>query len=145
MNLGLLLLIAVGVIVVAIGVTIFLIKKPKRLKIEEFIASWKELQSFCRDKSTWPDAIISADKLLNEALKKRKFKGKTMGEKMVSAQRVITDNDDMWFAHNLAKKVKADREAKLQETDVKEALMGFRQALKDIGALPDVSKKGSDD
>lgn len=108
---------------------------PKRLKSDKFLNDWKELQSLCRDKSTWPRAVQDADKLLDKALKKRKFKGKRMGERMVSAQRKITNNDQLWFAHNLAKKVIADPAMKLKETDVKLALMGFRQALRDIGAL----------
>lgn len=108
---------------------------PKRLKVEQFIGDWKELQLYCRDKKTWPNAIQEADRLLDKALKKRKFKGKSMGERMVSAQRMITDNDRLWFAHNLAKKVIADPKLRLKEDDVKNALIGFRQALKDIGAL----------
>ena len=115
-------------------------RRPKRLKTDVFADKWKELQGFCRDKKTWPDAILEADKLLDVALRRRKYKGKSMGERMVSAQRMMTNNDGMWFAHNLAKKVIADPEVRLKESDVKTALIGFRQALKDLGALEVVSK-----
>ncbi|MES2971388.1 MAG: hypothetical protein V4702_03645 [Patescibacteria group bacterium] len=144
MSISTIILAFVAVLTVLIGGTIFAIKRPRRLKVEQFIASWKELQSYCRDKATWSKAVIDADKLLNDALKKRKFKGKTMGERMVSAQRVFTNNDDMWFAHNLAKKMKSSADAKLSETDVKSALQGFRQALRDIGALPKANDEVSD-
>jgi len=110
---------------------------PKRLKSQYFVTRWRELQNFCKDKTTWPKAIADADKLLDRALKKRKFKGKTMGERLVSAQRSFTDNDGVWYAHNLAKKALADNNIRLKESDVKEALMCFRDALRDIGALPD--------
>lgn len=136
MNIGLFIIILLGVLIILTGGIVFAVKRPKKLNVERFVASWKELQSYCRDKSTWAQAIIDADKLLNEALKRRKFKGKTMGERMVSAQRVFINNDDMWFAHNLAKKLKASTDTKLKEADVKTALQGFRQALRDIGALP---------
>lgn len=122
--------------VVLIVILIIVLKRPKKLKSDRFVASWKELQGFCRDKSTWPLAILEADKLLDAALKKRKIKGKTMGERLVSAQRLLSDNDDTWFAHNLAKKIIADSKILLKESDVKDALIGFRQALKDLGALP---------
>lgn len=135
----------VGGLILLIGGIIFAIKRPKRLKVDRFIASWRELQSYCRDKTTWPLAVTQADKLLDAALKKRKLKGKTMGERLVSAQRLFTDNDDIWFAHNLAKKIVAGSNANLRESDVKDALMGFRQALKDIGALPDSGKELSND
>lgn len=135
MNLGFLISVGFGALVVLI-IGIFVYKRiPKKLKVDQFIGDWKELQNFCRDKKTWPNAIQEADKLLDKALKRRKFKGKSMGERMVSAQRIITDNDRLWFAHNLAKKVIADPKLRLREDDVKIALIGFRQALKDIGAL----------
>jgi hypothetical protein len=99
------------------------------------MVEWKELQGLLREKSNWPQALADADKMLDKALQKRKYKGKSMGERMVSAQRVISNNDTLWFAHNLAKKVTAEPKTRLKETDVKAALIGFRQALKDIGAL----------
>lgn len=133
-------LILVAVTVIAGGIT-YAIKRPRRLKVDRFIASWKELQGMLRDKSSWPDAITQADKLLDVALKKRKFKGKRMGERMVSAQHMLSKNDDIWFAHNLAKKIYADAGMKLNETDVKIALVGFRQALRDLGALPQEDAK----
>ena len=123
-------------LVVGVIVAVFLIRRPKKLKVDRFVASWKELQGLCRDKATWPEAVIQADKLLDVALKKRKLRGKTMGERLVSAQRLFNDNDDTWFAHNLAKKLKANNDKPLKESDVRDALMGFRQALRDVGALP---------
>ncbi len=145
MNVGLIISTSLGVIVVLIVGTVFAIKLPKKLKVDRFIASWQELQSCCRDKATWAQAITQADKLLDVALKKRKLKGKTMGERMVSAQRLFTDNDDVWFSHNLAKKLTVQMDMRLKESDVKDALMGFRQALRDIGALPPAGKEVSDD
>lgn len=129
------LLLAVTAVTLIIGIILYF-KLPRRLKGDRFIASWRELQGYCKDKATWPLAIIEADKLLDAALKKRKLKGKTMGARMVAAQRILTGNDDVWFAHNLAKKLKVQTDIVLKESDVKSALMGFRQALKDIGALP---------
>lgn len=114
--------------------------KKRIRKTEKFVDEWRTLQVMCRDKEQWSKAIIAADKLLDRALKKRRFKGKTMGERLVAAQRLFKDNDDVWFAHNLAKKVMADSEIKLKEPDVKDALLGFRDALKDIGALQFASK-----
>lgn len=117
----------------------FIFRRPKKQikKTDKFVARWKELQGFCRDKATWQDALIEADKLLDAALKKRRFRGKSMGERLVNAQRFITDNDDIWDAHNLVKKLlEAPEKVRLREQDVKEALLSFREALKDLGALP---------
>lgn len=138
--------VTVGIIVVVVLIAgaVFLKKRPKTFKKDRFIAKWRELQGYCRDKATWPLAIIEADKLLDKALRMRKLKGKTMGERLVAAQRLFSDNDDVWFAHNLAKKLAGGpEEPKLKESDVKDALIGFRQALKDIGALPSGDKTNS--
>lgn len=128
---------AAGLVVVAVFVGLRIRKRrPRRLKVDKYVAKWKELQQHCRKKETWPEAVIAADKLLDSALKRRRFSGKRMGERMVSAQRTFTDNDAVWFAHNLCKKVLADDTFKLKEADVKNALLGFGQALRDLGALP---------
>lgn len=119
---------------------------PKRRikRTEKFVVEWRDVQGMCRDKQNWPEALARADKLLDRALKKRRFKGKTMGERLVEAQRFFNDNDDVWFAHNLAKKVTENTDIKLKESDVKDALLGFRDALKDIGALQFSSKDKPD-
>ncbi len=108
-------------------------KKP--LNIEYFMTKWKEAQSLCRDKETWPLAIINADNLLDEALKKSGYKGKTMGSRMVAAQRDFSDNDGVWYGHKLRNRLVHESNVKLTEADVKDALVGIRQALRDLGAL----------
>jgi hypothetical protein len=137
MNLETIALVIAGGLVALVSLLVIALRVPKRLRSEYFVANWKELQGLCKDKKSWPDALKGADKLLDRALKKRKFKGKTMGERMVSAQRTFSDNDGTWFAHNIYKKIVADPNFKLKEADVKDALVGFRQALRDLGALPD--------
>lgn len=109
--------------------------KLTRIKPKKFKASWAELQKFCKNKETWPVAILNADKLLDEALIKRKFKGKTMGERLVSAQNHLSNNDGVWSAHNYSKKIASETITKLKESDVKKSLVDFRQALRDLGAL----------
>lgn len=126
----------VGLVVLALAVLVYR-RIPKKLKVDEFTKEWRELQLLCKDKTTWPEAITRADSLLSKALKRRRFKGKSRGERMMSAQRIFSNNDDLWFAHNFYKKIVADPAMKLKDIDVKEALIGFRQALKDLGAFDD--------
>lgn len=112
-----------------------LLKGPKRVKQEHFRRKWRSLQSLCSDKTKWPTAIIEADDLLAEALKKKRIKGKSTGERLVVVQRKLTDNDATWFGHKLRTKIDINPDIKLNKTDVMRALAGIRQALKDIGAL----------
>lgn len=110
-------------------------KIPKRIKKEHYVTRWKKLQQLCADKTQWPQAIVAADDLLNEALKKKRFKGKNMGERLVEAQKNFTDNDAVWFAHKLRTKIDMNPDVKLKKEDVQKALVGLRQGLKDIGVL----------
>jgi len=125
----------VGLTMIVIVGRVGMRRAPLKPRKKTYNTRWKELQQFCKTKETWPDAIFAADKLLDKALLKKGFKGKSMGERMVSAQRKLTDNDDVWYAHKLCKKLRDDPTMKLKEKEVKEALVGFRQALKDLGAL----------
>src|SRR5438105_3789 len=85
-------------LVLLVFVLLFVWRKPRRLKVEKYIADWKELQAFCKDRATWHQALIDADKLLDTALRKRKFKGKRMGERLVAAQHILSNNDSIWAA-----------------------------------------------
>jgi len=110
-------------------------KAPRKLDTEYFQKRWKELQAKCRTKQTWPLAVIDADKLLDEGLKKCRYKGRSMGERLVSAQRDLSDNDGVWFGHKLRNKLVHEDVKDLTQREVQNALQGFRQALRDLGAL----------
>lgn len=123
------------VVVLATVVLVWLKRRPKQLNTDYFQERWQELQKRLRDKAQWGEAVLEADNLLDEALKKRRIKGRNMGERLVKAQRQFSDNDSLWFGHKLRSKIDGDPTTKLKETEVKQALLGIRQALKDMGAL----------
>lgn len=128
--------VAAALIVAMLFVTALLKRRSRaKLNVEYFQMRWKELQKMCADKKTWPLAIIDADKLVDEALKKSRVRGKTMGERLVTVQHDLTNNDAIWFAHKLRNKLVHEQYTNLKERDVRDALIGFRQALKDLGAL----------
>jgi hypothetical protein len=133
-------IIIAAIAVVFIGIVaglLVLYRRPRKLKTNRFQEKWRNLQKMCASKDTWAQAVIDADKLLDEALKRRRFAGKTMGERLTKAQRLLTDNEGVWFGHKLRSKLESDSAAKLKEADVKQALLGIRQALKDLGAFTD--------
>lgn len=111
--------------------------RRKKLNQAYFTDRWKALQQHCASRKTWPQAIIEADNLLSDALKKSHFKGKTTGERLVAAQRSLTENEIVWHGHKLRNKI--DQEGldvrTLKKKDMVIALAGFRQALRDLGAL----------
>ena len=125
-----------ALLAILIGTSLLLRKGPKRLDTKKFQSRWlQEVQKLCADNETWPLAVINADKLLDEALKQRRFKGRTMGERLVAAQRSLSDNDGAWFGHKLRNKIVHEEMPRLYQKDIQSALKGLRQALKDLGAL----------
>lgn len=134
-HLSLVLLIAAGVLLLFIVVIIILRKRPRKLNAVANRSRWLELQKLCASKTTWPDAIIEADKMLDETLKRLKYKGKTMGERLVSAQHDLSSNETVWYGHKLRNKVVHENYKLTKKNEVKEALLGYWQALKDLGAL----------
>ena len=124
-----------GLLVFASLLFIIVRKLPKRLKATHYTRKWRDIQKLCADKSNWPQAILLSDLLLDEVLRKKRKEGRTMGERLVSAQKIFTDNEMVWKAHKLANHIRQHSEDKLKESDVKNALVAFRQALRDLGAL----------
>jgi len=129
------LLAIIGGALFLLGLVTVLTRRPKKLDRAQYQSKWNDLQALCKHQETWPLAVINADKLLDDALKRLHFKGKTMGERLVSAQRTLTDNDGAWFGHKLRNKLVHEENVKISERDVKDALIGIRQALRDLGAL----------
>ncbi len=128
--------VAIILITGAVIILKFVMRRAKlRPRKKKFDAKWKDLQKLLKDKSSWPDALNKADCLLDKALVKRGYKGQSMGERLVNAQRDFTDNDSVWFGHKLVTKLQENPDMKLSEKDVKEALLGLRSGLRDLGAL----------
>ena len=114
-----------------------ILRRKRKLKVAEYTERWKELQKNCATRKTWPVAIAEADKLLDDVLKRLRYKGKTPGERLVSAHHDLTSNDTIWVGHKLCNKLKEENVdvRTLKKKDVVIAMAGFRQALRDLGAL----------
>lgn len=109
--------------------------RHRKVKPAHFADRWQQLQKQCATRKTWPKAVADADNLLEEALKCRGYRGKTTGERLVAAQHELSDNEAVWFAHKFCNQIAGQDVRKLKKQDVFDALTGFRQALKDLGAL----------
>jgi hypothetical protein len=123
------------VIIFVVVVVIFRGRITDSLDKRYFTRRWAKLTKLCVDRKLWYQAIIDADELLDEALKQRHFKGKTTGERLVSAQHYFSSNDTVWFSHKLKNKITEQDHKKLNKKETLEALASFKLALKDLGAL----------
>jgi hypothetical protein len=111
--------------------------RRKKINVERCTERWKDLQHNCASRKTWPQAIIEADDLLNDVLKRGRYKGRNTGERLVSAQRSLSSNDTVWVGHKLRNRMEEPNidVRRLKKKDMVVALSGFRQALRDLGAL----------
>ena len=123
-----------GIIMLA-AVTILSRKHHGKLDHDYFQKKWLELLTRVKTPEGMMLAIIDADKLLDEALRKRGFRGKTLGERLVAAQRSFSNNDTVWYAHKLRNRLVHEPNVRLKKGEAKNALAGFKQGLIDLGAL----------
>ncbi|HVX58285.1 MAG TPA: hypothetical protein VG964_00940 [Candidatus Saccharimonadales bacterium] len=100
-----------------------------------FQDKWVELLTRVKTPEGMVLAVIDADKLLDEALRRKGYKGKTTGERLVAAQRDISDNDAVWYAHKLRNRLVHEPNAHLKKSEAQSALAGFRACLKDLEVL----------
>lgn len=130
----LILAIAFGVIML-VSVAALARRSQPSLKKDYFQQRWLELLARVKTSEGMMLAVIDADKLLDEALIKRGYRGKTMGERMVAAQRALSDNDSVWFSHKLRNRLVHEPSVRLKKREAQKALAGFKKGLQDLGAL----------
>jgi hypothetical protein len=129
----------IGAIIFGVLVLIFISRFGRRLvqplNRSYFEKRWAELLSRVKTQEGMTLAIIDADKLLGEALKRKGYKGKTMGERLVAAQRDLSNNDGVWYAHKLRNRLVHESNVRLRKNEAKNALAAVKQGLQDLGAL----------
>ncbi len=123
-----------GIIVLA-ALSRFAPRRTSKLNQAYFQEQWATLLARVKTPEGMILAVVDGDKLLDEALKRHHFKGKTMGERLVSAQRMISDNDAVWYAHKLRNRLVHEPNVRLKKREAQNALAGFKQGLRDLGAL----------
>ncbi len=129
-----------GVAVVGI-LLIIVISITKRggtqLDVEKYRMRWLSIeQQLKRDESSsFHLAVLNADKLLDQALKDRGFRGETMGERMKNAKTSWSNANAVWTAHKLRNQIAHETDVQIDYDLARRALASFKQALKDLGAI----------
>ncbi len=129
-----------GVLIVAVVLIIY-ISLAKRenpyMNRQRYQTHWLEIEnSLNRDNAaTYHMAILNADKLLDQALKDRRFRGQTMGERMKAANKEWKNADHVWTAHKIRNQLAHETNAKVNYDTAIRALSAYKQALKDLGAI----------
>jgi hypothetical protein len=129
-----------GVLVVAalLAAVIMLTRKTGiQLDVDKYRSKWLTIENqLSRDnQSNCTLAVLNADKLLDQALRDRGFKGQTMGERMKSAKETWSNANAVWGAHKLRNQIAHETDHQVTYDDARRAIAGFKQALKDVGAI----------
>jgi len=112
-------------------------KGAKHLNIEQYRVKYLEIENHLeKDKpATFYMTIMSADNLLDKALKEKGIRGETMGERMRNASTAFRDRNGVWSAHKLRNRIAHESDAVVGYNDARYALACFKKALKDLGAI----------
>ena len=128
--------------VVIIGITLLIVISltrrggGKTLDQQKYRTRWLEItQNAGSTPETWQFAIMSADKLLDSALRDRGVAGETLGERLKNAKPYLSNLDSVWRAHKLRNRIAHDDGVKVSQRQAGEALKIFKRALTDLGAL----------
>lgn len=129
-----------GVLIVGILLIVVIVitkKGPAPLAVEKYRMRWLAIEKqLNRDEtSSLHIAVLNADKLLDQALRDRRIRGDTMGERMKTAKSTWSNANAVWSAHKLRNQIAHESDVRVTYEDARRALSAFKQALKDIGAI----------
>jgi hypothetical protein len=129
-----------GVLVVALLIVVVMMLTKKgaiQLDVNKYRLKWMaiEKQVDKNDLSGCSLAVLNADKLLDQALKEKGVKGQTMGERMKTVKDTWSNANAVWSAHKLRNQIAHETDHRVTYDDARRAISGFKQALKDVGAI----------
>lgn len=130
----------VGILVIGallIAVVILTRKSAMQLDVDKYRLKWMSIEKQLNkdDQSSCVLAVLNADKLLDQALRERGVKGQTMGERMKTVKDTWSNANAVWGAHKLRNQIAHESDHHLSYEDARRAIAGFKQALKDVGAI----------
>jgi len=84
----------------------------------------------------WKYAVIEADKLIDELLRKAGFQGDTMGERLRSIEPgAIASLQDLWDAHKIRNLIAHDTEYTLRYAEARDAIRKYEKVLRELGVM----------
>ncbi len=131
----LLVVLVVGVVLLAILITAR--GKGKVLDKEKYRTDWLQIENNLdkANDATYQFSILSADKLLDRALRELGVPGKDMGDRLKKSNGRFSNIDAVWAAHKIRNKIAHEVDAKIDRKVSKRMLAIYKNALKELGAI----------
>jgi transposase len=110
---------------------------PRSLDVQKYRSKWLAIEQQLKrdDLNTYALSVLTADSLLDQAMKEKGVQGTSMGERMKQLQKTWSNANNVWTAHKLRNQIAHEPDVKLNYDVVRRALASFKQALKDVGAI----------
>ena len=107
------------------------------LNKETYRTAWLEIENnITKDNNaSYQFAILSADKLLDKALKESGVPGETMGDRLKQSDRLLQDINGVWAAHKMRNRIAHEVGGNINKVVAKRMLAIYKNALKDLGAI----------
>lgn len=107
------------------------------LNKEKYRTAWLEIENnITKDNNaSYQFAILSADKLLDKALKESGVHGETMGDRLKQSDRLLQDINGVWAAHKMRNRIAHEVGGNINKVVAKRMLAIYKNALKDLGAI----------
>lgn len=104
---------------------------PRPVRAEKWTAVKKRMES--SNPSDWKLAILQADGILDDLLKRMGYAGDGLGERLKNIEPVDFDSlDDVWIAHKMRNRIAHEPESNLARLDAEKAILLFEKALKEF-------------
>ncbi|PIV10498.1 MAG: hypothetical protein COS49_00240 [Candidatus Portnoybacteria bacterium CG03_land_8_20_14_0_80_41_10] len=88
------------------------------------------------DENSYKLAVIEADKIFDDILKKIGYQGEDMGERLKQLTPAQTANlDEVWQAHKLRNQIVHEPDSKLTRAQAQRAVEIYQRALEDLEAV----------
>ena len=131
-------IIAIFIVAVLVFVAILLTgKRGHHFNIEAYQSRFLAIENKLKqdNPATFAITVIEGDKLLDKALVEMGTPGKTMGDRLKRAGGRFSNINAVWRAHKLRNAIAHESDFDISYKQAQNALIIYRQALKDLGAI----------
>lgn len=127
------------ILLLALVLVIYLTRRSPRqtLDKEYYQAEFLKIFNTCEtsDPNSTAMTVINGDNLVDKAMMELGLPGKTMGERLKNSPKRFSNIDSLWSAHKMRNKIVHEAGFVVTSKMAREALMSFKRALKDLGAI----------
>lgn len=114
-------------------------RKVGKLDRDAYLDHWNNIHQLVVDNSEqhWKQAIVEADKLIDQAFRELLMPGSTFGERLRAAEHRFSKDtyNRLWQAHKLRNQIVHEVGYSVGRQDAETAVSSFGDGLKVLGAL----------